>query len=546
MTTSTTQRKERQRMTTASRIGRGLVLGGLLALLLGGLVPAASADVRLPSIFTDNLVLQREQAVPVWGWAEPGEAITVTFADQNVKTTAGDDGRWRVDLEAMPASDQSRVLTVNGNNTLTISNVLVGEVWVCSGQSNMEWTVRISGKPEEERRAANYPLIRHIKVPRRPADVPQENFGAAWTVCSPDTVSNYTAVGYYFARRLHLDLNVPIGLINTSWGGTRIEPWITVGGFRSIGHAAFAPDIVRRIETADPSTQLGKQAYGRLIAEMRRWTEDAQTAVAAGRYPPPYPARPNLGSSNQDPARLYRGMVHPLVPYAIRGAIWYQGESNGTEDATYYEKKHALVQGWREAWGQGDFPFYWVQLANFTKDTKEPAGDDGYARTRDAQRRALDLPNSGMAVIIDIGEADDIHPKNKQDVGHRLAQWALARDYGRAIVPSGPLYRSHEIDGDSIRIHFDHVGEGLMVGKKSGYEPTVEVPQGQLARFAIAGAERRWVWADAKIDGDTVVVSSPQVDRPLAVRYAHSANPEGANLYNRAGLPASPFRTDRW
>jgi len=522
---------------------------GLAACLLGVfsvLGSPAVADVRLPHVFTDNMVLQRDQAVPVWGSADPGEEVTVTFAGQFKKATADADGKWRVDLDKMEASDQSRELVVQGKNNLTYKNVLVGEVWICSGQSNMEWTVRYSLDPKEVQQEAKYPLIRHLKVSHAAADIPQDDFKGSWTVCSPDTILNYSAVGYHFARRLHLDLNVPIGLINTSWGGTRIEPWTNLAGFRSIASASFVPEIIARIESADPSTQLGKKTYGELIGKMRKWPEEAQAAVAAGKYPPPYVVRPTLGSSHQDPARLYRAMVHPLVPYGIRGAIWYQGESNGTEDETYYLKQHALVNGWRDAWGQGDFPFYWVQLANFTKDTKKPAGDDGYARIRDAQRRALDIKNSGMAVIIDIGEAGDIHPKNKRDVGARLAQWALAKDYGREIVSSGPLYKSHAIEGESIRIEFDNVGGGLMVGKKQGTAPTEEDAEGRLARFVIAGADRRWVWADAKIDSDTVVVSSPQVDRPLAVRYAHSANPEGANLYNRDGLPASPFRTDAW
>ncbi len=532
-------------MKTANCLRGVLCLLGLVSLTFTA-VTRASADVRLPNVFSDNMVLQRDQPVPVWGWADAGEEVTVEFAGQSKKTTANEAGKWRVDLDKMDANDRSADLVVRGNNTVKFGNVVVGEVWVCSGQSNMEWTVRYSATPKEVQAAAKHPLIRHFKVPHRPADVPQDNVKSSWTVCSPGTVLDYTAVGYHFAKRLHFDLHVPIGLINTSWGGTRIEPWTTVDGFRSIGHAEFAPAIINKIEKADPTTQAGKRTYGELIAATKKWADVAQAAVAAGKYPPPFPARPNLGYSHQDPARLYRGMVSPLVPYGIRGAIWYQGESNGTEDQTYYEKKHALVNGWRKAWGQGEFPFYWVQLANFTKDHKKPEGNDGYARIRDAQRRALDASNSGMAVIIDIGEAGDIHPKNKRDVGSRLAQWALAKDYGRDIVPSGPLFKGLTIEGDKIRIAFDNVGSGLMVGAKEGFEPAKEVAGGKLARFAIAGADQRWVWADAKIEGDTVVVSSPQVDRPVAVRYAHSANPEGANLYNRDGLPASPFRTDSW
>ena len=240
-------------------------------------------------------------------------------------------------------------------------------------------------------------------------------------------------------------------------------------------------------------------------------------------------------------------MIHPLVPYGIRGAIWYQGESNGNEGETYYHKKHGLVKGWRKVWGQGEFPFYWVQLANFTNDKNEPRGGDGYARIRDAERKALDIPHSGMAVIIDIGETGNIHPKNKQDVGKRLAQWGLANAYDKEIVPSGPLYKKLEIDGDKAHIHFKHVGAGLIIGQKEGLKPTEElVIDAKLQRFAIAGKDKNWVWADAVIDGDTVIVSHQDVSTPVAVRYAYSANPLGANLYNREGFPASPFRTDDW
>ena len=410
-------------LTRGARFRHTLCLLGVFSFLATSLVASmATADVRLPNVFTDNMVLQRDQAVPVWGRADVGEEVTVSFGGQTKKTTADAAGNWRVDLDKLDASDQSRVLSVTGKNSIAFKNVLVGEVWICSGQSNMEWTVRYCDDVEKEQQAANYPLIRHIKVPHAPADTPQRNFSGSWTVCSPKTVLNYTAVGYHFAKRLHADLKVPIGLINTSWGGTRIEPWTTLDGFRSVGHAPFAPEVIAKIERADPTTQLGKKTYGELIAKMKLWPKQAQEAVAAGKYPPAYARRPNLGNSHQDPARLYRGMVHPLVPYAMRGAIWYQGESNGTEDESYYQKTYALVNGWRSAWDQGDFPFYWVQLANFTKDNKKPEGDDGYARIRDAQRRALDMKNSGMAVIIDIGQADDIHPHNKTDVGHRLAQ----------------------------------------------------------------------------------------------------------------------------
>ena len=479
-------------------------LSAWMFVLLLSAAPAL-ADVKTPSLFGDNMVLQRGQAVPVWGTAEKGEKVTVTFGDQEKSATAGDDGKWQVKLDALEASAEPRELTVSGNNKLTFNNVVVGEVWICSGQSNMEWTVNGALQPDVERKAADYPMIRHIKVPHTPSDKPLDNFNGKWDLCSEQTVGNFTAVGYYFGRELHNELEVPVGLINSSWGGTRIEPWTPLIGFEQIkDDADFAAGIIEKI------------------------------------------VNNKLGGGHQEPTKLYRGMIHPLVPYAFKGAIWYQGESNGGEGISYYYKKHALVDGWRTAWDQGDFPFYWVQLANFTNDRRTPEGGDGYARVRDAERKALDIENTGMAVIIDIGETRDIHPKNKQDVGKRLAQWALAKDYGRDVVPSGPLFTKHAVEGKTIRCYFDHVGDGLMIGKKEGLEPVVKVQDGKLERFAIANEDRQWVWADAKIEGDTIVVSSPDVSKPVAVRYAYSANPLGANLYNEAGLPASPFRTDDW
>ena len=512
------------------------------------LVSSAFANVGLPRIFGSNMVLQRDAAAPVWGWAEPGEQVTVTFAGQTKKASADNSGSWMVKLDAMEASNDGRDLVVSGKNKLTFKNVLVGEVWVCSGQSNMEWTVGGALQPNVERENAKFPLIRHIKVNKVPSDAPQKDFGGTpWTVCSPQTVNGYTAVGYFFGRRLHQELEIPVGLINTSWGGTRIEPWVPLVGFRKIKDVGFAKQIISTIERADPSTGPGKQAYKEGIASIRKWLDETETRVESGQYPTTMPAKfPSLGRSHQSPSRLYRGMVHPLVPFGIRGAIWYQGESNGNEGITYTQKKQALVEGWRQVWGQGDFPFYWVQLANFTDDRKTPEGGDGYARVRDAQRKAMAIKNTGMAVIIDIGETRDIHPKNKQDVGSRLAQWALARDYGKDVVPCGPLYKSHKVEGNAIRVSFDHVGGGLIVGIKSGLEPVTDVKDLPLQRFAIAGKDRKWVWAKAKIDGGSVVVSSQEVANPVAVRYAYSANPLGANLYNAEGIPASPFRTDDW
>jgi sialate O-acetylesterase len=502
-----------------------------------------SAAPTLPKIFGDHMVLQQGRPVMVWGWAEAGEEIAVNFAGQQEKTVADADGRWLVKLAALEASKEGRELKVNN---ILFKDVLVGEVWVCSGQSNMEWNVGSVKEADKVRDAANYPMIRHIKVPRVSTPDAKDDFNARWQVCSPQSVSQFTAVGYFFGKRLHEELDVPIGLLNSSWGGTKIEPWTPPEGWKTIQTHDWAAKIQTEIDNRNPTSEAGMANYQKGLEEVRKWLSQSESDLTAGKIPKPLPQPGAFRQNHRGPAMLYNAMIHPVINYGIRGAIWYQGESNGGEYETYYHKKHALVKGWRQLWRQGDFPFYWVQLANFQGDNKQPQGGDGYARIREAQREAMDLPNTGMAVIIDIGEERDIHPRNKQDVGHRLAQWALARDYGKKIVPCGPLPVKHTVDGQSITVQFEHVGGGLIVGKKEGLEPVTEVTDGTLERFSISGADKKWVWADAKIDGDKVILSSPEVETPVAVRYAYSSNPKGANLYNREGIPASPFRTDDW
>ncbi len=521
-----------------------------MALLLGAAGTAAPVGLRLPGFFGNNMVLQRDLPVPIWGWAAPGVVVVVEFAGQTVEATADASGKWVAKLAPMPAAGDGQALAVRLQGetgegaALVLDNVVVGEVWLCSGQSNMEWSVGGTTNAQQEMAAAELPGIRHVKIAKLAADLPQDDIKAAWAVCSPATVGGFTAVGFYFARQLHAELGVPIGLVGSNWGGTRIEPWTAPEGFHAVPELQA---IASKIDATLPSTEAGRLAYQQALAEIEAWVPLAQTAVAAANNPPPMPSLPAMGTGIQDPTRLYNAMIHPLIPYALRGVIWYQGESNGGEGISYLHKTQALIEGWRHLWGQGDFPFYYVQLANFQAANDVPAGGDGWARLREAQLQALQIPNTGMAVAIDIGEDNDIHPRNKQDVGSRLARWALAKTYGHEQwVPSGPLYRSHEVVDGSIRLSFDHVGGGLMVGSKDGLAPTVELPDGKLARFAIAGADRQWQWAEATVDGDTVVVSSPAVPEPVAVRYAFSMNPSGANLYNREGLPASPFRTDSW
>ncbi len=475
-----------------------------ICLAFATLASMARAEVKLASIFGDSMVLQRDLPVPIWGSANAGEGISVTFGDQTKTTRAGGDGRWQITLDPMKADADGQTLTVKGENSVEVRDVLVGEVWICSGQSNMEWSLGRALNGEQEVAAANHPQIRLFNVPGHiTSPVPKETCPGQWQICQPSTASGFSAVGYFFGRRLHRHLHVPVGLVGSNWGGTRIEPWISPEGFHSV---AELKTIADQVDAYDENTKVG-------------------------------------GGS---PSAIYNAMIHPLAPFAMRGAIWYQGESNGSEGESYYHKTHALVNGWRKLFNP-DLGFYWVQLANFQAPHDNPEGGDGWARIREAQRKALDLQHTGMAVIIDIGNAADIHPRNKQDVGWRLAQWALHQTYGlQNVIPSGPLYRSHQIEGNSIRISFNHVGKGLMVGKKEGLEPTREDADAPLRRFAIAGTDKKWHWAEATIDGNDVVVMSPEVAAPVAVRYAYAMNPAGANLYNKDGLPASPFRTDDW
>ena len=468
----------------------------------------AAADVTMPPVLGNGMVLQRDLPVPVWGWADAGEKISVSFAGQTKTAKAGANGKWMVKLDPLKSNNKAASLTVTGNNKISLDNVLVGEVWICSGQSNMEWALGSSMNAKEEVATANHPQIRLFNVPgRTTSPLPKEKGAGSWQVCNPKSAIGFSAVGYFFGRRLQKVLGVPVGLVGSNWGGTRIEPWTTLAGFKSVPELSKIADQVKNYK--------------------------ADTKVGGG-----------------SPSAIYNSMVHPLAPFAMRGGIWYQGESNGGEGVTYYHKKHALVNGWRKAFQNKDLAFYWVQLANFRQPNNNPAGGDGWARIREAQTKALDIPHTGMAVAIDLADAhnpNDIHPRNKQDVGGRLAQWALHQTYGKKdLVPTGPLYKSHKVKGNAIHLTFDHIGKGLMVGKKIKLEPTAEVKGGKLEHFAIAGEDKKWFWAEATIDGETVVVKSSDVRKPVAVRYGYTMNPANANLYNKEGIPASPFRTDSW
>jgi sialate O-acetylesterase len=498
-----------------------------LVLLLAG-AGAALADVKLPSVIGDNMVLQQGEKVSIWGWADPDEEVMVGVSWNSMKwaVTADKDGKWSFKMSP-PEVGGPYEMTLTGKNSITIKNILVGEVWVGSGQSNMQWAVNQSANAEQEIAAANYPKIRLFYVKRTVADKPQTDCEGKWVECSPETVPGFSAVAYYFGRYLHKELDVPVGLIHTSWGGTPAESWTRREALEAM------PDcepILKRYADAVAKYPQAMEEHKQKLAE---WKEAAEKARAEGKNPPRRPWEPLGPGHPHAPSGLYNAMISPLIPYGIAGAIWYQGESNAGRAYQYRTLFGGMIKNWRDDWGVGKFPFLFVQLANFMKTKPEP-DESAWAELREAQTMTLGLPNTGMAVIIDIGEADDIHPKNKQDVGKRLALWALANTYGKKLVYSGPIYKSMKVDGNSIVLSFDHVGGGLVA--KGGEE---------LKGFAIAGADKKFVWADAKIDGDTIVVSSDKVAEPAAVRYAWADNPV-CNLYNAEELPASPFRTDDW
>jgi sialate O-acetylesterase len=642
-------------------------------------VVESTARLTLAAIFSEHIVLQRGRPLPVWGWAAPGAVVTVELAGHHAEAVAGDDGHWTATLAPLPAGGPHTLVVATETDRATIGDVLVGEVWICSGQSNMEWPLSLARDAEEEIAAARFPGIRMFTVTKNAVYHPVADVTGAWKTCTPDDAGNYSAVGYFFARELHARLGVPIGMINTSWGGTIAEAWTSreallaeptlraiaadydamLAGIDdlqaayqqayreweqralpedqgNLGHPRGWADpatdtapwptmhlpanwqdhglrhhgvVWFRLELDIPADWAGRDlrlqlapidksdiAYwnntevggidikenplawctprdytvpGALVragrntlavrifchmyasgmigspAQMHVKPADAPDSAGiplagAWRYqveqnfgltqvsPPAMP--PGPGNPNS-PFALHRGMIAPLVPYALQGAIWYQGESNADRGYQYRTLFPTMITDWRRQWAQGDFPFYFVQLANYMAATPEPC-ECRWAELREAQTLTLNTPNTGMAVIIDIGEGADIHPKNKQDVGLRLALWALAKDYGQDVVYSGPLYRGMAVEGAAIRLTFDHAA-GLVA------------KDGPLQSFQIAGADREFVWGDAVIDGDTVVVSSPQVPAPAAVRYGWANNPP-CNLYNAAGLPASPFRTDDW
>lgn len=494
---------------------------GILSAVIAGLsfiaTPFAHADVRLPSLFSDNMVLQQGMKVTVWGWADDGEEVTVTFRGQKVKTTAKG-GKWVVHLSKLKAGGPD-TLTIAGKNSITLNDVLVGEVWVASGQSNMEWPLKASFESKADMDASSNPRIRLFHVPKLKADAPVDNVKATWQQAGPDSVQNFSAVAYYFGRDLEKARNVPIGLIESDWGGSPAEVWMKDEVLET--NPRYKKEILDSYKAAE-------QNYEHALATFEKERDDAKKNGTEFKKNAP-------GKPGWKPTELYNGMIAPLTNYTIKGAIWYQGESNAGRAEQYRSLFADMIRNWRTDWNEGDFTFLTVQLAPFMAVKDQPT-ESAWAELREAQLLSTKvLPKAGMAVITDVGDPKDIHPKKKQPVGARLALAARGIAYGEKIVYSGPVYKSMKVEGNKAVLTFDFTGSGL------------EAHDGELKGFAICGDDKKFVWAKAEIEGSGkhshVVVSSSEVQHPVAVRYGWADCPV-VNLWNKEGLPATPFRTD--
>ncbi len=620
--------------------------------------------VTLPKLIGDNMIIQRNKPIIIWGWAAPDEKVTVQFKSQSKKATTDKSGKWKITFEPEQAGGPFQ-LVVKGKNTITINNILVGEVWVCSGQSNMEWTVHNSNNAAEEIRRGDFPQIRQFLVPKSVSATPKEDLPSGdWKLCTPEAVGDFTAVGYFFARELYNELKIPIGLINTSWGGTHSETWTSRAAFEqneefkqmissmplldldelsrkrkeqqiqtlskmgvtlpakgveqwkevtfadSQWKTMTAPGLWEQQGLADldgvvwfrksitlDANAAGKEATlelgmiddsdetflnGKSVGatnnkynEKRKYSIPAgilksganviavrvtDTGGGGGFHGDAKDMKLSIAGENEQslsgswgfmvesintilsgdpnsyPTLLFNAMIHPILNSSIAGVLWYQGESNAGRAYQYRSAFPLMINDWRKHWKQGDFPFYFVQLASFNAENGTSEKGSAWAELREAQTMTLKLPRTGMAVTTDIGEANDIHPRNKQDVGKRLAAIALANDYGQKKVFSGPAFKALEVEGNKVRISFSGIGTGLLVKDKYGY----------LKGFEVAGTDQKFYYAKATIDGDIVIVSAEQVAKPVAVRFAWADNPEDANLFNKEGFPAIPFRTDDW
>jgi sialate O-acetylesterase len=637
----------------------------LVLLMAISLSLSGYTQVRLPKLISNGMIVQRNKPIVIWGWASPREKVAVQFHGQQQKATADQSGRWRVEFSPEPAGGPFQMTVSGKKNTVALSDILIGEVWVCSGQSNMEWPLKSARNAEEEVKAARYPQIRQFLVQKAVSTIPEEDVkGGSWKSCTPETAGDFTAVGYFFARAIYEEINVPIGLINTTWGGTHSETWTSREAFASSDEFK---DMIARMPAIDlnkMATQKQNEELARLKSmnivlpatgvdrwkdpsfDASRWNEmelpslweeqgfpdfdgvmwfrksisipaDEAAGAALLELGPiddsdeTYVNGVRVGSTlvkyNEDrayrlspgvlkagenviavrvedtgggggiygktdqlklttgtgawyslagkwsftvekvttsdavgpnsyPTLLFNAMLNPLLPARIAGVIWYQGESNAGRAHQYRTAFPLMINDWRKHWNEGDFPFYFVQLASFKAENGTSEKGSTWAELREAQTMTLSLPHTGMAVTTDIGEANDIHPRNKQDVGKRLAVWALKNDYGKKLVCAGPSFKSMTVEGNKLRISFNDTGSGLMTKDKYGY----------LKGFEVAGDDKKFHYAKASIEGSDVIVVCDQVNSPVAVRFAWADNPEDANLFNKDGFPAVPFRSDNW
>ena len=478
------------------------------------LVPRANAEVTLPSLISDNMMLQQHMPVPIWGTASPKERVAVTVCKQTASTTTGPDGRWRVKLKPLQAGGPF-TMTITGKNKITVRNILVGEVWLCSGQSNMAMTVQQSNDAEREiADAKNYPQIRYYNVKRKASSKPVSETEGKWEVCSPETAGEFSAAGYFFARDIHKTLKAPVGLILSAWGGSNMESFVRL-------------DVLKSHPESAAYFKHWEQRKAAFPAELAAAKKKAAEAKAAGK---PAPTMRTLEGHQARPASIYNGMISPLIPFGMRGVLWAGGKANRSRAKEYGVLMPAMIQDWRKSWGMGDFPFFLCQMANWIP--KDP--NEHWEELREAMLKTTNLKNTGMVVCIDIGDPHNVHPKNKQEVGRRLALIAKSQVYGMKVSYSGPVYESIKVEDKAIKLYFKHIDGGLAT--RAG---------GVLKGFAISGADRQFVPAQGVVVGDTIVVNSEEVRAPVAVRYAWEMNPD-CNLINKAGLPASPFRTDKW
>ena len=506
---------------TIMRFPRPISLGALRfpVLLLSMSSMQALADVRLPAMFGDHMVVQRDMPIHIWGEAAPGEAIKVAFAGQSAQAETTANGRWSLHLEPAAAGGPY-TMRIEGDNTIEFGDVHIGDVWIASGQSNMDWPLARSNDAAREIAAAEHPSIRYLKVERIAAETRQEDVRGLWRSVTPATAGEFSGVAYFFARDLQTRLDIPIGVIQSTWGGTPAQAWTSAEAF------AFEPELATYLAQFESKREAQAPDYEAALAD---WQQREAAALELGEPVPAQPPRPRTLNPTQTPTQIFNGMIAPLTPYAIRGVIWYQGENNANnrEAQIYRRLFRALIEDWRREWGQGAFPFLFVQLASYAR----VAEDSMWPELREAQSHALGIKATGMAVTIDIGDSTDIHPGNKQEVGRRLALAARATTYGeRDLAYSGPMYRQATREGSALRLWFDHADSGL------------RAEGGSLKGFEVAGADGMFASAEARILGTSVILTNPRVPMPMVARYAWAADPEG-NLVNGAGLPASPFRT---